>query len=118
MSVPVLSNTTVVIPLMFSRTSPPLIRQPKEAAIPVPTMTAVGVARPKAQGHAITRVDTPKLNANTNLVYPPRYNCSFPKSEYVIENQNIQEMTASSTIVGTKNLAILSATFWMGALAD
>lgn len=37
---------------------------PKEAANPVPTITAVGVARPRAQGHAITRVEIPKSNAN------------------------------------------------------
>ena len=40
---------------------------PKDAAIPVPTITAVGVASPSAHGHAITRVDIPKLNAKTNL---------------------------------------------------
>jgi len=49
---------------MRSNTSPPLIKTPKDAAIPVPTMTAVGVARPSAQGHAITNVEIPKLNAN------------------------------------------------------
>ena len=80
-SVPVLSKTTVVMPLIFSRTSPPLIRQPKEAAIPVPTITAVGVAKPKAHGQAITKVETPKLNAKTNLVCPPRYSYSCPDSE-------------------------------------
>ena len=63
-----MSNTTVVMPLIRSRTSPPLIRQPKDAAMPVPTITAVGVARPRAHGQAITSVDTPKLKANTNLV--------------------------------------------------
>ena len=65
-SVPVLSKTTVVIDDIFSRMSPPLIRIPKEAATPVPTMTAVGVASPKAQGHAMTSVEIPKLNANWN----------------------------------------------------
>ena len=50
--------------LIFSSTSPPLIKTPKEAAIPVPTMTAVGVARPKAHGHATTKVEIPKLKAN------------------------------------------------------
>eukprot|EP00351_Strombidinopsis_sp_SopsisLIS2011_P004481 CAMPEP_0116872724 /NCGR_PEP_ID=MMETSP0463-20121206/3554_1 /TAXON_ID=181622 /ORGANISM="Strombidinopsis sp, Strain SopsisLIS2011" /LENGTH=33 /DNA_ID= /DNA_START= /DNA_END= /DNA_ORIENTATION= len=30
-------------------------------------MTAVGVARPSAHGQAMTSVDTPKLNAKTNL---------------------------------------------------
>ena len=63
-SVPVLSKTMVVMEDIFSRMSPPFIRMPKEAATPVPTMTAVGVARPRAQGQAMTRVDMPKLNAN------------------------------------------------------
>jgi hypothetical protein len=40
-----------------------LIKIPKEAARPVPTIAAVGVARPKAHGHAITRVEIPKSNA-------------------------------------------------------
>jgi hypothetical protein len=46
---------------------PSLIKTPNEAAIPVPTITAVGVASPSAQGHAITSVEIPKLNANSNL---------------------------------------------------
>jgi hypothetical protein len=53
-----------VIDEIFSKTSPPLIRMPYEAAIPVPTITAVGVASPRAHGHAITNVEMPKLNAN------------------------------------------------------
>jgi hypothetical protein len=56
--------------LIFSKTSPPLINTPKLAAIPVPTITAVGVASPKAHGHAITRVEIPKLKANWNLETP------------------------------------------------
>ena len=88
--------------MIRSRTSPPLISTPKLAAIPVPTMTAVGVAKPRAHGHAITRVDTPKLNANTNLVYPPSHKFSSPNSEYERENQNIHDKIAKSTMVGTK----------------
>jgi len=66
-SVPVLSKTTVVMELMRSKTSPPLIKTPKFAATPVPTITAVGVAKPKAHGHAITRVEIPNVNAKKNL---------------------------------------------------
>jgi len=69
--VPVLSKTTIVMFLIRSRISPPFIRTPKPAAMPVPTITAVGVARPRAQGQAITRVDMPKLKANTNLLSFP-----------------------------------------------
>lgn len=36
-----------------SKGSPPLMRIPLMAPTPVPTMTAVGVANPKAQGQAI-----------------------------------------------------------------
>jgi hypothetical protein len=53
-----------VIPDIFSKTSPPLMSIPYEAATPVPTMTAVGVASPKAHGQAMTRVEIPKLKAN------------------------------------------------------
>ena len=67
---PVLSNTTVVILLIRSRMSPPLINTPNEAAMPVPTITAVGVASPSAHGQAITRVDIPKLKANWNRETP------------------------------------------------
>ena len=50
--------------------SPPLINTPNEAAMPVPTITAVGVASPSAHGQAITRVDIPKLKANWNRETP------------------------------------------------
>ena len=52
--VPVLSKTTVLIVEACSRVSPPLIRMPKRAARPVATIITVGVAKPRAQGQAIT----------------------------------------------------------------
>ena len=36
------------------------------APTPVPTIIAVGVARPKAQGHEITKTDSPIFTANSN----------------------------------------------------
>lgn len=42
-----------------SKACPPLIKTPREAPTPVPTMTAVGVARPRAHGHAMTITDIP-----------------------------------------------------------
>ena len=62
--VPVLSKTTTFIFSIFYKISAFLIKMPNEAASPVPTITAVGVARPSAQGHAMTRVEIPKSNAN------------------------------------------------------
>ncbi len=53
--VPVLSKTTVSILCALSKCSALLIRMPDSAPLPVPTMMAVGVARPREQGQAITR---------------------------------------------------------------
>ena len=39
----------------------------------------------------------------------------MPNSEKAKLNQNSQVNTAKKTIVGTKYLAIVSATFWIGA---
>ena len=54
MSVPVLSKTIVFILANFSKVSPPFMSIPFFAARPIPTITAVGVANPIAQGHEIT----------------------------------------------------------------
>ena len=53
-SVPVLSKMTVSTCESVSRTSPPRMSRPRRAATLEPTSTAVGVARPSAQGHATT----------------------------------------------------------------
>lgn len=99
--VPVLSKTIVVILEIFSNTSPPLINTPNDAAIPVPTITAVGVASPRAHGQAMTRVEIPKLNANSNCDSDPKSNF-YPASEYVIENHMIHVIIVSNTTNGTK----------------
>ena len=62
--VPVLSNTTAVILYACSSVLPPLIRMPFIAPRPVPTITAVGVAKPSAHGHATTT--TEMLNSSEN----------------------------------------------------
>ena len=50
------------------------MRIPCSAPLPTPTIMAVGVAKPKAQGHAITNIPT---NANkpyeTAVVIPRKY---------------------------------------------
>mmetsp|Transcript_20045 Transcript_20045/g.58585 ORF Transcript_20045/g.58585 Transcript_20045/m.58585 type:complete len:272 (-) Transcript_20045:1253-2068(-) len=58
--VPVLSKTRMETWWATSRASPPLMRMPFSAPTPVPTMTAVGVARPKAQGQATTTTEMAK----------------------------------------------------------
>ena len=52
-SVPVLSKMTVSMRCATSSASPPLMRMPASAPRPVPTMIAVGVARPIAHGQAM-----------------------------------------------------------------
>jgi len=104
--------------LIFSRMSADFIRIPYEAARPVPTMTAVGVARPRAQGQAMTKVEIPKSKAKLNRVevsssLRPRL---LSVSLNVIVNQIIQSRIASKTITGTKIEDILSAYPYIGAL--
>merc|ERR1719267_131254 len=58
--VPVLSKTMCVILEPSSRARPPFLRRiPYLAAAPVAVITAVGVASPRAQGHATSRVVRP-----------------------------------------------------------
>ena len=61
--VPVLSRTAASTTWVASSTSPPLITMPSCAPRPVPTMIAVGVARPSAQGQAMIRTATAAVNA-------------------------------------------------------
>ena len=53
-NVPVLSMTTASTRCAVSSASPPRMRMPASAPRPVPTMIAVGVARPIAHGQAMT----------------------------------------------------------------
>ena len=64
--VPVLSSTTVSMWWRFSKLSADLTRMPYSAALPVPTMMATGVARPRAQGQEITSTAMPQDRANSN----------------------------------------------------
>ena len=63
--VPVLSRTMVSTLWRFSRLSADLIKMPISAALPVPTMMATGVARPKAQGQEITSTEMALDRANS-----------------------------------------------------
>ena len=47
--------------------SPPLIKMPFVAPVPVPTMTAVGVAKPRAHGHAIDNTVIANLKACSKI---------------------------------------------------
>ena len=62
-TVPVLSSTTVSTRRVDSSTSGPRSRMPSWAPRPVPTISAVGVASPSAQGQAMMRTATAAVNA-------------------------------------------------------
>ena len=62
-TVPVLSSTIVSTARVDSSTSGPLIRMPIWAPRPVPTSSAVGVARPSAHGQAMISTATAAVNA-------------------------------------------------------
>jgi len=63
-NVPVFSNITVFTFRILAMVSALLRRIPNEAARLVPTIMAVGAARPRAQGQATTSVEMPKSKAN------------------------------------------------------
>ena len=75
--VPVLSKAATSIWPAFSKVSPFLISIPYSAALPTPTVTAVGGARPSAQGHATTRIEIKHVRQNSNV---------SPKTRYHIKN--------------------------------
>ena len=101
--VPVLSNTTVDNFPARSSDSVFRKRMPRCAPMPVPTITAVGVASPNAHGHAITNTAT---NRSIAGVKP-----SPTKSHHV---RNVTKAIPMTT--GTNTLATASAMRWMGAL--
>ena len=100
---PVLSNTTVSRVTACSRAIAFLNRIPRLAPRPVPTMIAVGVARPSASGQVITT--TLIANSSESLT-------SRPINPAQIKNVNVPAMIATST----SQKAARSASRWAGAL--
>ena len=101
-TVPVLSSTTVSTRRVDSSTSGPLISSPSWAPRPVPTIRAVGVASPSAQGQAMISTATAAVNAKLALSPVPSQNPSVP--------------SASVITIGTNTPEMRSARRWTGAL--
>ena len=100
--VPVLSKTTQSTLWASSRAAISLMRIPDRAALPVPTMMAVGVASPNAQGQAITSTATLLRMAL----------CQSPPSSP--HNNRVSRAIPSTT--GTNRALILSTSRCTGAL--
>ena len=103
-TVPVLSSTIVSTRRVCSRISGPLIRMPSCAPRPVPTISAVGVARPSAHGQAMIRTATAAVKA----LAAQAPNASQPTSV-------ASEITITT---GTKIAETRSASRCTGALPD
>ena len=101
-TVPVLSSTTASTLQAVSSASADLMRIPLAAPRPVPTMMAVGVARPRAHGQEITRIEMACVSAVA----------TSPASA----SQATNVTAAMAMTTGTKTPAILSAMRSMGAL--
>ncbi|VVB99371.1 Uncharacterised protein [uncultured archaeon] len=71
--VPVLSKMTAFILCICSSASASFIRMPFCAPMPVPTMIAVGVASPNAQGQAITSTETANISESAKGCAAAKY---------------------------------------------
>mmetsp|Transcript_16773 Transcript_16773/g.50867 ORF Transcript_16773/g.50867 Transcript_16773/m.50867 type:complete len:315 (-) Transcript_16773:114-1058(-) len=99
---------------------------PREAPTEVPHMTAVGVASPKAQGHATTTTETPKSRAKrkglafSSFSAPPldesHESGTPPSRPAAYHDKKTKKATVSMT--GVKREATASAYSWTGALAS
>ena len=106
--VPVLSTITVSTLCNFSSVAASLIKIPSRAPLPTPTIIAVGVASPSAQGQAITKMPTKETRPNERA-------CENP-SELGLKRSHIPKVKkAITSTIGTKILEILSARAWIGA---
>src|SRR5699024_8196616 len=86
-----------------SKASALLIKTPFSAPLPVPTMIAIGVAKPRAHGQAITKTEIAIVKANVRDSPPIKY-------------QPSPEIIDNPITTGTKIPEILSANFAIGAL--
>src|SRR3989338_5628788 len=100
--VPVLSTTTVLTLWSFSSVAASLIKIPSLAPLPTPTIIAVGVARPKAHGQAITRTPTNDTKQNESA-------SENPKNLDPIKSHAPKDKKAIIKTIGTKTPEILSA---------
>ena len=103
-TVPVLSTTTVSMPWVCSKCSPPLNNIPNSAERPEPAIMEVGVANPSAHGQAITRT---AINTSSACVKSPGWTQM---------NHARKVRTAIPTTIGTNIPEIRSARRWIGAL--
>ncbi len=99
-TVPVLSSTIVSTRRVDSSTSGPLMSSPSWAPRPVPTSSAVGVARPSAHGQAMMRTATAAVNANAGSSPAPSQNPSVATASPITTGTNTAETRSASRCTG------------------
>ena len=99
---PVLSNTTTVSLVAFSSAAAFLNRMPFCAPKPVPTMTAIGVASPRASGQATT---------NTVIISVTASSRGWPSPQ----NQTAKVSRPIEMAASTSHCEARSASNWPGA---
>lgn len=114
-NVPVLSNNTILTALDVSSTSHVLISIQRFAPVPVATVIAIGVARPIAQGQAITIVATATNNALAVRSVTSVQIISYNRVIIHCECKRYAS-TAITRIHGTKTREILSTRCCIGGL--
>mmetsp|Transcript_8814 Transcript_8814/g.37270 ORF Transcript_8814/g.37270 Transcript_8814/m.37270 type:complete len:315 (+) Transcript_8814:2761-3705(+) len=112
--VPVLSKMTCDAACAVSSGSPPLMSTPKRAPRPVPTITAVGVARPSAHGHAMTSTVMANRKENRNVPSLSVHAVGTAPA-FAAANHAIHVAVAVATTNGTNLDETASAYAWMGA---
>ena len=119
--VPVLSKTMVRTSFMVWMASPERIRMPFWAPMPLPTISAVGVARPSAHGQAITITATPAKTASESAERSGRTHGSTPcvrpatcRSAPGKTSHAAKVSSASAITTGTKKAVTRSANACIG----
>ena len=91
-SVPVLSSTTVSRRPAASSAAPPRTRTPASAPLPVPTMIAVGVARPMAHGQAMITTPMNVVRARVSRGSGPNRNQATNESAATAEDRRHEHL--------------------------
>ena len=114
---PVLSSTTVSTRRVDSSTSGPLMRMPSWAPRPVPTSSAVGVARPSAHGQAMISTATAAVNAAARRSPAPSQNPSVATASTItIGHEDRRDAVGEPLHRGLAGLGLLDQPRHLGQL--
>jgi hypothetical protein len=114
-TVPVLSSTITFALRAVSRASPPLISIPCCAPLPVPTITATGVASPSAHGQAIISTEISTVNASLKSPVPMSHAVPASMARAMTTGTNMPEILSASLAMGAFDPCASSMSFTIRA---